>query len=112
MAAYSCWHALVMVLRRQDASATRSAHLHFAAEWKRADFWWLGQLGDGRTLRSCRWKLVAGSELNVGRAAYSATVLLDGRVLVASGVDVNDPYLVSAELLDLKRRLTRLSRTF
>ena len=44
------------------------------------------------------WSPVA--ELNEGRAAHSATLLNDGAVLVASGVDVNNTYLTSAELLN------------
>jgi hypothetical protein len=48
-------------------------------------------------------------ELNTGRAAHSATVLDDGTVLVASGLDVDNTYLTSAELLDLaKQRISHV----
>jgi hypothetical protein len=43
-------------------------------------------------------------ELNEGGASHSATLLENGVVLVASGVDITNTYLTSAELLDPTER--------
>jgi len=47
------------------------------------------------------------AELNEGRALHSATRLNNGTILVASGVDPDNTYLTSSELLDITRTRSR-----